>query len=418
MSIWIYFRQRATAMAHDVSKYCVANGSPVYICSLDAEIAFDGIPHDVLLLKAMNVLSGPSWNLLYYWYSNMSIRIKWDNHIGRIIPVERGTKQGGISSPRVFYLFYEEMVNQLNSMDCGIKIGNRNYSTFCYADDLLICSLTVSGLQNMIDAAVSYIESHCLEFNAAKTNCMIYGKSFLKTAPSWTISGEELSIKQSIVYLGTVLDGSGNQKGLTYVESRINASRKAYYALQGSGLHKNGVSARTAINIYKAAIQSTLSFGCQSIKLSIRSRNSLDKHQTKLLKTIFGVNPYNSHTRSFLEAIFMNKLSHVIDIQSLDLLSECLMSYSNSRSFYSFMFNDSSDNPDNTLVGRMKIFAKKENFNMCNYIFSDTYRKVVKRKLLHKVAHGVNGYVDCLQYLLSRGTVYNRNLLQLLLKVF
>ena len=124
-------------------------------------------------------------------------------------------------------------------MDCGIKIGNRNYNTFCYADDLLICSLTVSGLQNMIDAAVFYIESHGLGFNAAKTNCMIYGKSFLKTVPSWTISGEELSIKQSIVYLGTVLDGSGNQKGLTHVESRINASRKAYYALQGSGLHKN-----------------------------------------------------------------------------------------------------------------------------------------------------------------------------------
>ena len=59
----------ATAMAHDVSEYCVANGSPVYICSLDAEMAFDGIPHDVLLLKAMNVLSDPSWNLLYYWYS-------------------------------------------------------------------------------------------------------------------------------------------------------------------------------------------------------------------------------------------------------------------------------------------------------------------------------------------------------------
>ena len=154
------------------------------------------------------------------------------------------------------------------------------------------------------------------------------------------------------------------------------------------------MSARTAINIYKAAIQSTLSFECQSIKLSIRSRNSLDKHQTKLLKTIFGVNPYNSHTGSFLEAICMNKLSHVIDIQSLDLLSQCLMSDSNSRSVYSFMFNDSSDNPDNTLVGRMKIFAKKENFNLCNYIFSDTYRKVVKRKLCVSPIHDISCHLS------------------------
>ena len=37
---------------------------------------------------------------------------------------------------------------------------------------------------------------------------MIYGKSFLKTAMSWTISGEELLIKQSIVYLGTVWNDS------------------------------------------------------------------------------------------------------------------------------------------------------------------------------------------------------------------
>ena len=101
----------------------MANGSPVYICSLDAEMAFDGIPHDVLILKAMNVLSDPSWNLLYYWYSNMSIRIKWDNHIGKIIPVERGTKHRGISSPHVFNLFYEEMVNQLK-LD-GLRYKNR-----------------------------------------------------------------------------------------------------------------------------------------------------------------------------------------------------------------------------------------------------------------------------------------------------
>ena len=51
----------------------------------------------------------------------MSIRIKWDNIIAKTIPVEGGTKQGGISSPHVFNLFYEEMVKQLNLMDCGTK---------------------------------------------------------------------------------------------------------------------------------------------------------------------------------------------------------------------------------------------------------------------------------------------------------
>ena len=120
---------------------------PQSICSIDAKMAFDGIPRDVLILKALNVSSDPSWNLLFYFYSNMSIRIRWNNIMGKTIPVEGGTKQGGLSSPHVFNSLYEEMVKQL---------------TFCYADDFLICSLKVSGVQKMIDAEVSHIGSHGL----------------------------------------------------------------------------------------------------------------------------------------------------------------------------------------------------------------------------------------------------------------
>ena len=38
--------------SHDVLDHCLCNGSPVYVCSLDAESAFDSIPHAILLKKA------------------------------------------------------------------------------------------------------------------------------------------------------------------------------------------------------------------------------------------------------------------------------------------------------------------------------------------------------------------------------
>ena len=43
----------ATVMAHDISEYCVAQGSAVYMCSLDVEGAYDALPHAILLLETM-----------------------------------------------------------------------------------------------------------------------------------------------------------------------------------------------------------------------------------------------------------------------------------------------------------------------------------------------------------------------------
>ena len=47
----------AVSGVHDVGTYFVQNGSQMYICSLDAEGAFDAIPHPVLFAKTLNVIS-------------------------------------------------------------------------------------------------------------------------------------------------------------------------------------------------------------------------------------------------------------------------------------------------------------------------------------------------------------------------
>ncbi len=61
----------AAALTHDIIDYCVSNGSPVYVCALDAEGAFDGIPHAVT-----GVVPTLYWRLLVYWYSRLVVYIK------------------------------------------------------------------------------------------------------------------------------------------------------------------------------------------------------------------------------------------------------------------------------------------------------------------------------------------------------
>ena len=121
-------------------------GSTVFACSLDAEGAFDAIPHSVLFQKCFHAVPTRLWRLLDAWYSVISVRVRWGGHYSDPIQVTRGTRQGGSSSPLLFNCFYQNVVRELNPMSCGIAIGRDHYNVLCYADDLLLLSLSTSGL--------------------------------------------------------------------------------------------------------------------------------------------------------------------------------------------------------------------------------------------------------------------------------
>jgi hypothetical protein len=121
------------------------------------------------------------------------------------IKVCKGTRQGGLSSPFLFNLFYQDLINELSQCTGGININNISFNVFCYADDLLLAILTCSGLQFMIDVANKYITTHGLRFNPSKTECAIFCKCYLDPHPEWLLNGEKLQESNSVNYLGVTL---------------------------------------------------------------------------------------------------------------------------------------------------------------------------------------------------------------------
>jgi len=61
------------------------------------------------------------------------------------------------------------LINELSQCAGGININNASFNVFCYADDLMLASLTFSGLQHLIDVANKYITEHGLRLNPSKT---------------------------------------------------------------------------------------------------------------------------------------------------------------------------------------------------------------------------------------------------------
>ena len=53
---------------------------------------------------------------------------KTDDKLGKKIEVNRGTRQGGLTSPYIFNLFYQNLIEKLNGMNVGITIGGNNFN--------------------------------------------------------------------------------------------------------------------------------------------------------------------------------------------------------------------------------------------------------------------------------------------------
>ena len=226
------------------------------------------------------------WHVMHTWYSKLTVQVKWCGKLSSAIKVSVGTRQGGLSSPFLFNLFYQDLISLLSNYSGGITIHNDAYNVFCYADDLIIASLSVTGLQEMIYAATSYIVDHGLNFNPAKTTCKTFGSCNFKISPKWYINNCLLTSDNSVTYLGTTLTGNVTD----HSDVRIKSARRAYYGLEGAGVCCDVVASKTLTHIYKVAFQPILTYNwCAAISIDNRSVKSLEKTQGMLLKTALGI---------------------------------------------------------------------------------------------------------------------------------
>ena len=201
-------------------------------CSLYAEGAFDAMPHVVIFGKLDGIVPDYAWRVMYAWYRQMYVYIRLHGALGQRRPVRRATRQGGLSSPWIFNVFYWDLSDTISKSDRGISPRGETYSVFCYADDLLIASTTSTGLQALIDLCDSYnISQHGLRCNPQKTSYITVGKHRLVSQPQWTIKGRQLKVTDTFSYLGAVLGDGGSAE---HVNQTIRAAKNAHKIAAGS----------------------------------------------------------------------------------------------------------------------------------------------------------------------------------------
>ena len=82
------------------------------------------------------------------------------------------------------HIYLISSIKNLSKCTGGIQIAENSYNVFCYADDLVLTSLSVTGLQDLINSAKSFIVSHGLNFNPSKTVCTTFGYTVFERTPT------------------------------------------------------------------------------------------------------------------------------------------------------------------------------------------------------------------------------------------
>ena len=129
----------AAFIASEVIIESSTNNDELLLLTLDAEKAFDKLNHEILFNKLYhNGIKGDMWVLLRNMYREMTIQVKWDNHLSENIYVNQGIQQGAKLSTSLYKCYNNAILDSVTEVGLGSHLGTISVATPTCADDILI----------------------------------------------------------------------------------------------------------------------------------------------------------------------------------------------------------------------------------------------------------------------------------------
>ena len=80
-----------------------------------------------------------------------------------------------------------------------------SYAAFGYADDLLLLSPIIHGLEMLVKTSESFASGYGVTFNAKKTACICFGKNTCPLQRQVNVNGQHVKWKDKVKYLAIIL---------------------------------------------------------------------------------------------------------------------------------------------------------------------------------------------------------------------
>ena len=233
----------------------------------------------------------------YYDESYMIIQIS--ENFSEVFKTSMGVRQGGVLSPKLFAIFVDELLRDLEATELGIKIGETRITAIMYADDLLLITETKTRMKKLLEVTETYGTNHGIKFNPDKTELLIFNHAIKRNLDSrrlddWQgdliLSGHPINVVSSIRYLGSWLNDKLNAKD--HIVKRRSTAYCAYNRVKKLGFSSIHTSARLKGNMYKVYIRTVGLYGIENFSLKQSELNKLTRIEANIIKKMMNIPKY------------------------------------------------------------------------------------------------------------------------------
>ncbi|XP_045541720.1 uncharacterized protein LOC106712835 [Papilio machaon] len=145
--------------------------------------------------------------IFQFWYRHQTNYVKWAGSLSEPYKLECGVRQGGLTSPKIFNMYLNDLIIELSSMRVGCRVGGVCVNNISYADDMALLGPTAGSIGQMIRVCEKYAASHGLIYNVKKSEFMLFkaasrGPDIL---PPINLNGTRLNRVTRFKYLGHIL---------------------------------------------------------------------------------------------------------------------------------------------------------------------------------------------------------------------
>ena len=291
-----------------IQEKCRLYSEDLYLLFIDLTKAFDTVNRNGLWALLEKVGCPKLFvELIRSFHDGMNVTVREGGDRSQPFGVTSGTKQGCVLAPTLFSIFFSLMLHiafkdATEGVDiksrfdrglCGAKSSHFNAPTkvelctirdLLFADDCALAACSQEDLQHLCDCFAKAARRFGLIISIKKTEALYQpapGNPYIP--PAITIDGKLLNAVESFKYLGSTVSNDASFDA--EITARIAKATAAFGRLSRRLWTNNGIQLSTKIGVYKAAVLTSLLYGCETWTLTRKQVRRLEKfHQTTLRK--------------------------------------------------------------------------------------------------------------------------------------
>ena len=194
-------------------------------------------------------------------YTNMKSVVKYKGLTSDWFPVLQGTRQGGISSPKLYLLFINGLIQELENSQLGICIYNKCFCSPTVADDMCLASFSKHGLDQMMSICYNYSCKWRYLYNPSKCAVVVFNNHGTSRIGEWRLGPEVVAEVSSYTHLGIALNKYLDCSNC--IEEAKSKLSSMFFSIAGSGLFDNGMNPLTMLSIYRSVVLPKSLYGCE-----------------------------------------------------------------------------------------------------------------------------------------------------------